>query len=306
VTTHSPEFIECEQAGTADQPSAPRLRRPANSDVLAAGFDYIASRLDNGKCSALQGSHSDSFNLACVLAFLGDVPLSFLGRRLRQRIEQSLDWLLQAQAPSGGWRGSSGEEEAGPTAWTILALKKNGRNVPWAALDRLWRCRARDGGFAKRAGETHSTLVETAVAVQALGSIDVDAERFLYAHLQSGAADQAHHLEASAAILDCDKSAVPFPLLNLACQVTADVHAATARDRALLLRCLLRLRLTRAWILAEELRAMQLADGSWQGSGGNDVIATAAALAALALFEAQPGLYFGSDLPRPRRLHARS
>jgi len=76
-----------------------------------------------------------------------------------------------------------------------------------------------------------------------------------------------------------------------------------ALDRALLLRCLLRLGMQRAWTLAAILRTMQTEEGSWSEHDGQKIIATVTAVSALVLGESQPGLYFGSDLPLPRRLH---
>jgi Prenyltransferase and squalene oxidase repeat len=305
VTTQKPEFLEYEEA--TDERALPRLRRRANADAVAAGLDYLAGRHENGRWSDIRRPEFDSLNSACVLAFLSEVAPSTLGSRLRENINESLNWLLEAHTADGGWKGSSGKDEAGPTAWSILALKRNGRKVPQSAIEWLWSCRGRDGGFVNRPGDPDASALEvTAVTVQALGRIDGDAEKFLCARLQSEAAEPSERLAASAAILDCEKSVVPFPLLNQACQITAGVCPVTAQDRALLLRCLLRLRLTRAWALADGLRAAQRFDGSWVGTAEDHTVATAAASSALALFESQPGLYFGSDLPRPRRLHESS
>jgi hypothetical protein len=306
VTTQKPEFLEYEQE--KDQRSSSRARRPANAEAVAAGLDYLANRHENGRWSDIRGPQFDLINSACILAFLSEVSPSTVGPGLRQNMNESLDWLVEAHTPNGGWKGSSGKEEAGPTAWSILALKRNGRKVPQSAIDLLWRCRGRDGGFVHHhpEGPDASALELTALAVQALGHIDSDAERFLCGRLQSEGAKPAEQFAASAAILDCEKSLVPFPLLNQACQVTAGIYPVRAHDQALLLRCLLRLRLTRAWELADGLRASQRIDGSWPGIAGDHGVATAAASSALAMFEAQPGLYFGSDLPRPRRLHGSS
>ena len=84
-----------------------------------------------------------------------------------------------------------------------------------------------------------------------------------------------------------------------------------------MLRCLLRMRQQRAWLVAAHLRVLQAEDGSWPGRerpkaygisqfelDDRRVLATATAVSALALAEFQPGLYFGSDLPAPRRLPA--
>jgi Prenyltransferase and squalene oxidase repeat len=305
VTKREPEFLECEQ--DSELRSWLGRRRPGNAEAVVAALDYLSSRHQNGRWSGPHAPESDLLNTARILVFLKDIPALLVGHRLREKVRESLDWLAETQTPAGGWQGCSGFDQAGATAWAVLALKKNSRTVPQSAIDWLWRCRGRDGGFAARPGSAEASALEaTAVAVQALGVVDSDAERFLCGRLQGNAADGEEQLAACAAILDCDKSMLPFPLLNQACQVTAGVHPASARDRALLLRCLLRLRLTRAWVLADNLRATQLADGSWHGTDQNHALATAAATSALALIDAQPGLYFGSDLPRPRRLQESS
>jgi hypothetical protein len=92
-------------------------------------------------------------------------------------------------------------------------------------------------------------------------------------------------------------------LLNQVRQLVAGFGNESALDRALLLRCMLHLRMQRAWSLAAGLRAMQMEDGSWWEHDGQKIIATVAAVSALVLGESQPGLYFGSDLPSPRRFH---
>lgn len=305
MTKQEPEFLDCEQ-GTELRPWQPTRRR-AGADAVSDGLAYVASRHRNGRWKSGHGAEFDT--TARVLVFLKDVPSLLVGPRLRRKMDESLDWLVESHTPDGGWHGCSGDDEASPTAWTILALQKNGRQVPQQALDWLWRCRGRDGGFASSPGKDGASGLEaTAVTVQALAHIDSDAERFLCARLQTDAARQWEQLAACAAILDCDKSLVPFPLLNQACQATAGVHPATAQDRALLLRCLLRLRLTRAWALADDLRSAQRADGAWvvPGPDAESVLGTTMASSALAMLEGQPGLYFGSDFPRPRRLHQSS
>jgi hypothetical protein len=75
---------------------------------------------------------------------------------------------------------------------------------------------------------------------------------------------------------------------------------------------MMRLGMQSAWTLAADLRRLQQMDGCWlasaQPAAGSTqratplvdeqgVLATATALAALAMGDLQPGLYFGSDLP---------
>jgi Prenyltransferase and squalene oxidase repeat len=300
VTKQEPEFLELER--DSDLHRLPAHRRD-KAEAISAGLEYLLVQHHNRHWSTTPGSGSDPLNTACILARLEDVLLCDSSHRLRIKVNEALDWLVEAQTPGGGWEGCTGEDEAGSTAWAIIALGKSGRAAPEAALEWLQDCRRADGGFGARPGDSAASALEiTAVAAQALGHVDSDAEKFLCAQLQSGAADPAEQLAACAAILDCDKSLVPLPLLNQACQITARIQAERASDQALLLRCLLRLRLTRAWGLADGLRFKQRADGSWPGPHGNDAVSTATVASALALVESQPGLYFGSDLPRPRRL----
>jgi Prenyltransferase and squalene oxidase repeat len=297
--------VECEES--SDLHPSPGSRRRDKVEAIAAAAEYLFVQCRNRHWSATPGSGSAPLNTACIVARLRDVLLFHSSHRLRVKVNESLDWLIEAQTPSGGWEGCAGEDEAGSTAWAILALAKSGRAAPEAALEWLRGCRRQDGGFAARPGDSAAgALGITAVALQALGHVDDDAERFLCARLQSDAADPAEQLAACAAILDCDKSLVPLPLLNQACQITARIQAERASDQALLLRCLLRLRLTRAWGLADSLRLKQRADGSWPGTDGSDAVSTATVASALVLVDSQPGLYFGSDLPRPRRLHESS
>lgn len=108
-------------------------------------------------------------------------------------------------------------------------------------------------------------------------------------------------------ILDWEKGLAPLALLNQARQLTSTLQTESAFEQALLLRCLVRLGLNRAWTLAACLRDAQLDDGSWLSAappslGDNRIIPTVTAVSALALGDVQPGLYFGSGLPRPRRL----
>ena len=297
MTRRTPEFLECEQDLEALPPPQPRLK----AEAIGAGLDYLLSEHRNGHWSADPGAGPDLLVTACVLARLKDVLPFHSSHRLRVKISESLDWLLEAQTPGGGWAGRSGKDEAGPTAWAILALGKNGRVAPESALIWLRRCRRRDGGFGSCPDAHSSSLEITALSAQALGHVDDVVASFLRVRLESEAEAVAEQLAACAAILDCERSPAWLSLVDQACQALARVPADGAANQALLLRCLLRLRLTRAWVLADNLRNTQRAEGSWHGTNENDVVATANVVSALALFDSQPGLYFGSDLPLPRR-----
>lgn len=312
MNEQQPEFEERMQG--MDHGPAPGPRRRLNTEVIAAGLKYLLAQHQDRhwrRCG-LPAGEVDGWTTAYVLARLGDLPPQFICHALRERMTESLSWLLKTRASEGGWAGSFGANEADTTAWAVIALVRNGYAAPDAALRLIQRCRRPDGGFAARPEDVSAPDL-TVVAVQTLGAIDSSSESFLSSCLQNHAVGLAVQLSVCAGILDWDKSLAPVALLNQACQLTAHFRAESALEQALLLRCLVRLRLTRAWTLADSLRAMQRADGSWPGSAGQaagevrcdekNIIPTVTAVSALVLGESQPGLYFGSDLPRPRRLH---
>ncbi len=102
----------------------------------------------------------------------------------------------------------------------------------------------------------------------------------------------------------------PWFVVNTVRRMTTQYPAESAWEQALLLRCLMRLRMQSGWALLAGLRRMQQPDGSWPGSvllarssqpescvDEQGILATATAMSALAMGDLQPGLYFGSDLP---------
>jgi hypothetical protein len=184
------------------------------------------------------------------------------------------------------------------------------------ALEFLRACRQFDGGFAPCPAESssrrQSSVPEiTAVAVSALGQLDWATEDFLASSLRSqdGRSTSVNRLASRllvcSEILDWREGMASASLLNQVRQLASGFGNESALDRALLLRCLLRLRMQRAWSLMAGVRAMQSEDGSWSQHqhDGQKIIATVTAVSALVLGESQPGLYFGSDSPLPRRLH---
>jgi Prenyltransferase and squalene oxidase repeat len=285
---------------------ASSLGQRTNAGAIAAGLKYLVSQHHDGPWGACGAEPQVT---ACVLARLGELPPHFVSQPLRQTMEKALQWLVEARTPEGGWS-SAGKNDAESTAWAVIALRNNNRPVPESALQLIRRCRRLDGGFATRPEGGPGDPEITALAIQALGVLDSDTENFLLSLLQSDGARLASPLGVCSAILDWEKGLAPLSLLNQACQLTARFAAESALEQALLLHCLVRLRLNRAWTLAACLRAAQLEDGSWPGPSAaplhaddKNIIPTATAVSALALGESQPGLYFGSDLPRPRRLH---
>jgi hypothetical protein len=251
------------------------------------------------------------------------LPLHYVSRRLQQQVDQALNWLLEIRTPDGGW--GSGDDDAETTAWAVLALRGHRRApAPSQALDFLRRCRRLDGGFAARPADSpaagpylRSTAEITALALRTLGEADQPGQEFLSAQLKLAAQRPATSLLVCFEILDWDRGLAAPWLLHQVAQFVAVAEAGGAMEQALLLRCLLRLRLQRAWPVAAHLRTLQAEDGSWAGRerpktlgisqfelDDRRVLATATAVSALALAEFQPGLYFGSDLPAPQRLPA--
>jgi len=301
------------------------LRR-TNSEAIRAGLGFILSQQQGERWPdlGLPSGEGDARITACVLARLADLPLHYISRRLEQQVNQALDWLLEARNPNGGWSSSSGQDDAETTAWAVLALRGHRRApAPSGALDLLRRCRRLDGGFAPQPADSpsvspslKSTPEITAVAMRALGEADCAGQEFLSTQLKF-AAQPATCLLVCLEILDWDRGLAAPSLLQQVTEFVSWVEAAGAMEQALLLRCLLRLRMQKAWPMAAQLRSSQAENGSWPGrdrrklSGplqfeldDRKVLTTATAVSALALAEFQPGLYFGSDLPAPQRLPA--
>jgi hypothetical protein len=301
--------------------------RRTNSDAIRAGLGFILSQQQARRWQdlGLPSGDADARITACVLARLADLPLHYISQRLQQQVDQALDWLLQARTPNSGWGSGSGEDDAETTAWAVIALRGHRRApAPSGALHLLRRCRRLDGGFAARPADSpaaspylKSTPEITALALHALGETDRAACEFLSSQLELTASRPAISLLVCSEILDWDRGLAAPSLLHHVAQCAARAEAAGVMEQALLLHCLLRLRLQKAWPLAAQLRALQVENGSWPGrerprSSGlpqfelddKKVLATATAVSALALAEFQPGLYFGSDLPVPQRLPA--
>ena len=302
-------------------------RRRTNSEAIRAGLSFILAQ-QQGSCwpdLGLPSGEADARVTSCVLARLADLPLHYVTPRLQQQLDQALDWLLETRTPDGGWSSGSGHDDAETTAWAVLALRGHRRRpAPSGALDFLRRCRRLDGGFAARPSDSpaaspylRSTAEITSLALRALGEADRSGQEFLALQLQLAHQRPASSLAVCFEILEGDRSlAAPF-LLQQVAQFVDTAQAIGAMEQALLLRCLLRLRVQRAWAVAAQLRALQAENGSWPGRerpkafgaspfdvDDRRVLATATAVSALALAEFQPGLYFGSDLPAPRRLPA--
>lgn len=288
---------------------------------IEAGLKFLASRHHGRRWSSVRKGH-DAGTTAYIVARLGELPPGSFGNRLRGKIEDSLDWLLEIQTSGGGWSSAPEEtmDDANSTAWAILALRQHGRRVPEAAQAFLRRCRRPDGAFAIHPQEANisgaangSQLLITALAIRALGIVTSSSSDLLEESLRAKPQQlfQTQGLLVCSTILDWQASATPLSLLNEVQQSVRRLSARTALEQALLLRCLARLRMRETWIVADELDRAQQADGSWGGDVlpsaspaessllvlEDSLVTSATAVSALAMRNLQPGHYFGSDLP---------
>ena len=296
------------------------LRPSGNSDPITAGLDFLFSRRQQQSwaLSSLPGQES-AWVTGYVLARLGEIPSHRITYSLRQKIEKSLDWLLETRTPSGGWGFTSGApDDADSTSWAVVALRQHGRLAPEGALELVRSCRRCDGGFSILPEAAHADAASrlsapdvTAIAVRAMASIDAASSEFLAAHLRTDIPGTHCRLASavfvSSTLLDWEPGMAPWFVVNavrelLSCQQAGE----GAWDQALRLRCMRRLGMQSAWALAAGLRRLQQPDGSWPGSSvqgatplidDQGILATVTSLSALAMGDLQPGLYFGSDLP---------
>jgi len=291
--------------------------------AIETGLKFLASRHHGRRWNSARKGQ-DAGTTAYVVARLGELPHGSFGYGLRDKIEDSLDWLLEIQTSGGGWSSAPEEpmDDAHSTAWAILAFRQHGRPTPEPARAFLRRCRRPDGAFALHPQETNVSgaadggqLLLTALAIRALGLVTSSSSDLLEESLRAGSRQlsQTQGLLVCSTILDWQASATPLSLLNEIQQSVRRLSARTALEQALLLRCLVRLRMRETWIVADELDRSQQADGAWGWDG--EVLpsavpaeswfsglegphaTSATAVSALAMRNLQPGLYFGSDLP---------
>jgi len=309
----------------------------ATQEAISAGLEYLFSRNQHNHWfeanSSLGGS--DAWVTAYVLSRLGEFPDGYLDHCQRQQIQSSLDWLEQSRTQHAGWGyNSRWEDDADSTSWAVIALRRHGRATPKSILDWIGSCRHDDGGFAAYPQDSPAGALcrsaaadVTAVALQALRAGNAACQDFLLNSLQNELQGVACRLPSllliSATILDWERGIAARNLIDQVGELVGSERGneMTAFEQGLRLRCLLRLRSQKAWTAAAELRRLQLADGSWPGSAPlraavsavrdqatqahcdqNRIITTATVISALVMGDSQPGLYFGSDRPLPRRL----
>lgn len=305
------------------------LRPSGNSDPITAGLDFLFSRRQQQSwaLSSLPGQES-AWVTGYVLARLGEIPSHRITYTQRQKIEKSLDWLLDTRTPNGGWGFTSGApDDADSTSWAVVALRQHGRPAPEESLELVRSCRRIDGGFSILPEAAHADAASrlsapdvTAIAVRALASIDAASSEFLAAHLRTDIPGTHCRLASavfvSSTLLDWEPGMAPWFVVNAVRELlTRQQRAEDVWDQALRLRCMMRLGMQSAWALSAGLRRLQQPDGSWPGSvqpamvsgvsaqgtapliDDQGVLATVTSLSALAMGDLQPGLYFGSDLP---------
>ncbi len=289
--------------------------------VIRSGLDRLFALQASGAWGA-DSSPEAVWSTAYVLARLAELPGKLLSHSRIQETQHSLDWLVRSEE---GLRLYSSKGDCLTTALVVSALRSYGRKIPDAAMNFLTKCCAEDGSFATANQQSESDIVKavavTATACKALEQAGPQTEEFLTRNIQSALrpspGNEAAGLYVCSEILDWPMGLASMSLLNKVSQLTCKMEAETAYGQALLLRSLLRLRISRSWPVAARLREMQAEDGNWSKSeptgriamdpasaltsDGDQPVVLATAISALAMAESQPGLYFGSDLPLPRR-----
>ena len=309
---------------------APISGRGASADAIRSGLEFLFSCRQHqhwSLCAPFKGE-SAAWVTAYVLVRLGEIPAECFSYSQRRQMSDSLDWLMESRTSEGGWSfGPIGSPaDADSTAWAVTAVRQHGRPVPHEALELIRRCRCSDGGFAvdPETASTSSLLSAsapdvTAIAVRALAYIDASSSEFLASNLRTDLLGTPCRLGSrffvSSTLLDWEPGMAPWFVVSAVRQLACEYPGEGAWEQALLLRCMMRLRMQASWALMANLRRMQQMDGSWPGSSllvslarvpanqsgphfdEQGVLATATALSALAAGDLQPGLYFGSDLP---------
>jgi len=297
-------------------------RRDATT-VIRSGLDFIFARRKHDFWG--NSDHPNSvWTTANILVQLAD-STKFLSHSRRQEIQRSLDRLLQKQT-NGQWHNNDRRPDCLTTALVVIALRSQGRSVPSAAMEFVESCRLPDGSFVSSPGESSDpdllkSLALTVTASRALQYLAPSTESFLVHGLGFALpvplACNASRFYVCAEILDWPAGQASIALLNKVSQMTVEAGTNTALGDSLLLRSLLRLRILRSWAVAARLREMQSPEGDWPlpssvtakakepkhafDACDNSVVVAATAISALVLAESQPGLYFGSDQPAPRR-----
>src|SRR5437016_5492672 len=120
------------QAYSGLPPESSELTPRNTPESVRAGLHFLfSSQRDHHWKDFGPAVEPETWVTAYVLAQVGELPPAYIDSGLRRLMYESLDWLLEARSPAGGWgynRGS--EDDADSTAWGVLALRRNGRQVP--------------------------------------------------------------------------------------------------------------------------------------------------------------------------------
>lgn len=314
-----------------------RSEPPTSAQAVAAGLEFLFASVKDHHWSdfTLLGGELDVWATAWILVRLGDLSPRYMRASHRQQVSEALYWLGQSGSATG-WGMAPGEApDADTTALAVIALRKFGRDIPGAALNFIRSCQRPNGGFApypESSAADHlfklSAPDTTVAAVQALGTPNPRAEEFLASRIQDWPVPWCRlssRFHLCAEILGSESSTASWALLHKVSQLMSYYARESPFEQAAYLRCAFRLQIQRAGTVGSKLRSMQLPDGSWPASAAlgpampgvvvrhrrhplivddKKTLTTAAAVSALAMHESQSGLYFGSELPRPKRLSA--
>jgi hypothetical protein len=237
--------------------------------VIRSGLDRLFALQASGAWGA-DSSPDAVWSTAYVLARLAELPGKMLAHSRVQEIQHSLDWLVRSDK---GICLYSTEGDCFTTALVVIALRSYGRKIPDAAVNFLMKCYAEDGSFAAAPSQQDESAIVKAIAVtatacKALERAGPQTEEFLTRHIQSALRlSQGHEaagLYVCSEILDWPMGLASMSLLNKVSQLTYKMEAETAYGQALLLRSLLRLRISRSWPVAARLREMQTENGNWR------------------------------------------
>ncbi len=293
----------------------------SGAQSISAGWQFLERLLSSYSGRLLCGMPNGILVAAYVLARIGESSRNAPPSALCAHAHKLLDCISEFGRMDGGWAREESPDwsDCLTTCWAISALENFGWPVPEESYAFVRSCERWDGSFAaspllkQQRSAPEMALATTVSAVRILREISPRSEEYLL-HGLSTAERTSVAGYVCAEVLDWQSGLASWQLLNSVSRLTASVFSQDPCDLATLLRCLLRLRLQRSWPIAAELRALQASNGSWTGAAWlgatpegeqtpghlSAAIVTATAVSSLQLADAQPGLYFGSDLPARR------
>lgn len=262
------------------RPQVCEIQPRDNREAVAAGIRFLSSQREGQHWLEFTGSiTSDLWITSVVVAEMSGISACRLTPTFQEELQYSADWLSTLQNNDGGWGFSAGQEsDAESTAWTMLALRSQGRAVPESATHFIQRCRRSDGGIGPDPAERGSWKWSkpgnpdvTALTMRTLSGGDSSAEDFLKAcWLQTNRPLPPARLQSKfftmAMLLEWESLPASWPVLEKLCGLMASNRAGNAMDQALLLRCLTCLRIQHASSVSAGLRRMQQPDGGWPSS----------------------------------------